>query len=48
MNGWVFTRQTRQSPARDDTIQFNILSIFRKEPDGQWRLFRDANLLTPI
>jgi uncharacterized protein (TIGR02246 family) len=26
----------------------NILSVFRREPDGQWRLFRDANLLTAI
>ncbi|MFT3784394.1 MAG: SgcJ/EcaC family oxidoreductase [Nibricoccus sp.] len=25
----------------------NILSVFRKEPDGRWVLFRDANLLTP-
>src|SRR2546428_7405269 len=25
-----------------------ILSIFRKEPDGRWVLFRDANLLTAI
>ena len=23
------------------------LTILRKEPDGQWRLARDANLLTP-
>ena len=26
----------------------HILSVFRKEPDGRWLLFRDANLLTPI
>jgi uncharacterized protein (TIGR02246 family) len=25
----------------------HILSVFRKEPDGRWVLFRDANLLTP-
>jgi uncharacterized protein (TIGR02246 family) len=25
----------------------HILSVFRKEPDGSWVLFRDANLLTP-
>lgn len=24
----------------------NILSVFRREPDGRWVLFRDANLLT--
>jgi uncharacterized protein (TIGR02246 family) len=24
----------------------NILSVFRREADGKWRLFRDANLLT--
>jgi uncharacterized protein (TIGR02246 family) len=23
-----------------------ILSVFRKEPDGRWVLFRDANMLT--
>jgi ketosteroid isomerase-like protein len=22
-----------------------VLSVFRKEPDGRWVLFRDANLL---
>ena len=26
----------------------NILSIFRREPDGRWVLFRDANLLTAV
>ena len=26
----------------------HILSVFRKEPDGRWVLFRDANLLTAI
>ena len=26
----------------------NILSVFRKEPDGSWVLFRDANMLTPV
>jgi uncharacterized protein (TIGR02246 family) len=26
----------------------NILSVFRKEPDGRWVLLRDANLLTPV
>ena len=24
----------------------NVLSILRKNPDGSWVLFRDANLLT--
>lgn len=24
----------------------HILSVFRKEPDGRWVLFRDANMLT--
>jgi len=23
-----------------------ILTVFRKDPDGRWRLFRDANMLT--
>ena len=26
----------------------HILSIFRKEPNGRWLLFRDANLLTEV
>ncbi len=26
----------------------NILSIFRREPDGRWVLWRDANLLTAV
>ena len=25
----------------------DVLSVFRKEPDGRWVIFRDANLLTP-
>ena len=25
-----------------------ILSVFRKEPDGRWVLYRDANLLAPV
>jgi len=26
----------------------HILSVFRKEPDGRWVLFRDANMLTAL
>ena len=26
----------------------NVLSIFKKKPDGGWVLFRDANLLTVV
>lgn len=26
----------------------NVLSVFRRERDGQWRLVRDANLLLPV
>jgi uncharacterized protein (TIGR02246 family) len=26
----------------------HILSVFRKEPDGRWVLFRDANMLTAV
>lgn len=26
----------------------DILSVFRKEADGRWRLCRDANLLQPV
>jgi len=25
----------------------DILTVFRREPDGRWVIFRDANLLTP-
>ena len=25
-----------------------VLSVFRREPDGRWVLFRDANLLTAV
>jgi uncharacterized protein (TIGR02246 family) len=25
----------------------NILTAFRRSPDGHWRIWRDANLLTP-
>lgn len=25
-----------------------VLSVFRKEPDGRWVLFRDANMLTAV
>ncbi len=26
----------------------NILSVYRREPDGRWVLFRDANMLTAV
>ena len=26
----------------------NILSVFRREPNGRWVLFRDANMLTAV
>lgn len=26
----------------------NVLSVFRREADGQWRLARDANLILPV
>jgi uncharacterized protein (TIGR02246 family) len=26
----------------------NILSVFRREPDGRWVLYRDANMLTAV
>lgn len=26
----------------------DILGIFRKEPNGKWVLFRDANMLSPV
>jgi uncharacterized protein (TIGR02246 family) len=26
----------------------NVLSVFRRGTDGQWRIWRDANLLAPV
>jgi uncharacterized protein (TIGR02246 family) len=26
----------------------HILSVFRKEPDGRWVLFRDSNMVAPV
>jgi uncharacterized protein (TIGR02246 family) len=26
----------------------NVLTALRRGPDGQWRIWRDANLLTPV
>lgn len=26
----------------------HILSVFRKEPDGRWVLFRDSNMVVPV
>ncbi len=30
------------------TSEGHILSVFRREPDGRWVLYRDANLLTRV
>ena len=37
-------------PEGSDTMQRAgpVLSVFRREPDGRWVLFRDANLLTAV
>jgi uncharacterized protein (TIGR02246 family) len=44
---WNFLRITATPPDGRGPIRVsgNILSIFRKNPDGEWQLWRDANLL---
>jgi uncharacterized protein (TIGR02246 family) len=48
---WAFIRNridVTATPPSGDRIRRSgyTLSLLRKEPDGQWRLARDANLLT--
>jgi uncharacterized protein (TIGR02246 family) len=48
---WAFTRNHIEmtiTPAGADPIRRSghTLTLLRKEPEGQWRLARDANLLT--
>jgi uncharacterized protein (TIGR02246 family) len=43
-----FLRVTFTPPDEKSTIRSgHILTILRKNPNGQWVIFRDANLLTP-
>jgi len=43
-----FLRVTFTSPQRSTTVHSGyILTILRKNPDGNWVIARDANLLTP-
>jgi|SRR3954471_14634791 uncharacterized protein (TIGR02246 family) len=51
LGDWAFTRnhiEVTITPAGADPILRSgyTLTLFRKEPDGHWRLARDANLLT--
>src|SRR5437016_4139980 len=41
-------RFVRSLPLGYAPRQRAILSVFRKEPEGRWVLFRDANMLTPV
>lgn len=49
---YCWTRlEVRVTPLAGDsthTRSGSTLSIFRRERDGEWRLIRDANLLTPL
>jgi uncharacterized protein (TIGR02246 family) len=52
LGDWAYMRTratvTVTPPGRDPVMRSGyILTILRKEPDGHWRLARDANLLTP-
>jgi uncharacterized protein (TIGR02246 family) len=46
----VFSKEfVRNAPLQWTTRRAgSVLSIFRREPDGRWVLFRDANMLTGI
>ncbi len=51
LGDWAFLRNhidMTASPASGPSVRRSgyTLTIFRKESDGQWRLARDANLLT--
>lgn len=52
MGDWAFLRNflevTMTPPDDDESVRRSghTLTIFRKESDGQWRLARDANLVT--
>ena len=51
MGDWAFTRNhidLTATPPGGDPIRRNgyTLTLYRKGPDGRWRLTRDANLLT--
>jgi ketosteroid isomerase-like protein len=53
LGDWAFARtylQVTMTPAVGEPVRRRgyVLSIFRKEVDGQWRLARDANLLTKV
>jgi len=52
LGDWAYLRgylQVAVTPPGGNTTRRAgyTLTILRKEPDGQWRLARDANLLTP-
>ena len=51
LGDWAYLRghlKVSVTPPGGNTVQRAgyTLTIFRKEPDGKWRLARDANLLT--
>jgi uncharacterized protein (TIGR02246 family) len=52
LGDWAFIRnhiEMTMTPPGGSTVRRSgyTLTLLRKEPDGRWRLARDANLLTP-
>jgi len=47
---WSFLKvaMTRAVTGQTTRREGHVLSVFRKAPDGRWRLARDANLLPPM
>jgi uncharacterized protein (TIGR02246 family) len=49
---FCWTRLHVTATPRDEGLPIrrtgDVLSVFRKEQDGRWRLFRDANMLAPV
>ena len=51
-NAFCWTRLHVTATPRDEGLPIrragDVFSVFRKEQDGRWRLFRDANMLAPV
>ena len=49
---FCWTRLHVTATPRDEGLPIrragDVFSVFRKEQDGRWRLFRDANMLAPV
>jgi uncharacterized protein (TIGR02246 family) len=52
LGDWAYLRNhiaVTMAPSGGEPVRRSgfTLTILRKDPDGRWRLFRDANLLAP-